>query len=128
MRWRLCGRKGHMDMEMRTEQVTADTEDKLIQTRRVGSVTFGLTLICFGILFLIHIIVPALRYDIIFRLWPIVFILLGLEILVENHRSGQAGYKLVYDFPAVIMLALMLFFAMMLAAVDYAMMHGGIWI
>ncbi len=117
-----------MDMEMRGEQGAREKENGVVQTRRVGSVTFGLTLICFGIMFLIHIIVPALRYDIIFRLWPIVFILLGLEILVENHRSGQAGYKLVYDFPAVIMLVLMLFFAMMLAAVDYAMMHGCIWI
>lgn len=117
-----------MDCEIYSKEEPVVKEDRTVQTRRVGSVTFGLTLICFGIMFLIHIVVPALRYDIIFRLWPIVFILLGIEILVENHRSGQAGYKLVYDFPAVIMLVLMLFFAMMLAAVDYAMMHGGIWL
>lgn len=122
-------RKGaHMDCEIYNKEEPVAKEDRAVHTRRVGSVTFGLTLICFGIMFLIHIVVPALRYDIIFRLWPIVFILLGIEILVENHRSGQAGYKLVYDFPAVIMLVLMLFFAMMLAAVDYAMMHGGIWL
>lgn len=117
-----------MDCEIYNKEEPVAKEDRAVHTRRVGSVTFGLTLICFGIMFLIHIVVPALRYDIIFRLWPIVFILLGIEILVENHRSGQAGYKLVYDFPAVIMLVLMLFFAMMLAAVDYAMMHGGIWL
>lgn len=114
-----------MEMETREEQVMKENE--VVRTRRVGSVTFGLTLICFGIMFLIHIVVPALHYYIIFRLWPIIFILLGIEILVENHRSSQDGYKFVYDFPAVIMLVLMLFFAMMLAAVDYALMHGGIW-
>lgn len=117
-----------MDMETKKEQVTVEKGDSVIRTRRVGSVTFGLTLICFGAMFLIHIVVPELCYGFIFRLWPIVFILLGIEILVENHRSGQDGYKFVYDFPAVIMLVLMLFFAMMLAAVDYAVMHGGIWI
>lgn len=116
-----------MDMETRGEQSTKENENEVVRTRRVGSVTFGLTLICFGVMFLIHIVVPTFHYYIIFRLWPIVFILLGIEILVENHKSGQAGEKFVYDFPAVIMLALMLFFAMMLAAVDYAMMHGGIW-
>ena len=117
-----------MDCEIQKREDRMEKENKVIQTRRVGSVTFGLTLICFGIMFLIHIVVPALRYDIIFRMLPIVFILLGIEILVENYKSSQAEYKLVYDFAAVIMLAIMLFFAMMLAVVDYAMMHGGIWI
>lgn len=117
-----------MDMETQRDQVTVEKEGKVVRTRRVGSVTFGLTLICFGIMFLIHTVVPAFRYDVIFRFWPIVFILLGTEILVENHKSNHEGCRFVYDFPAVVMLVLLLFFAMMLAAVDYAMMHGGIWI
>lgn len=117
----------HMEIETKREEAITEKEDG-IRTRRVGSVTFGLTLICFGIMFLIHIVVPAFHYYIIFRLWPIVFIFLGIEILVENCRSNRAGYKFIYDFPAVVMLVLMLFFAMMLAAVDYAMMHGGIWL
>lgn len=117
-----------MDMETQRDQVTVEKEGKVVRTRRVGSVTFGLTLICFGIMFLIHTVVPAFHYDVIFRFWPIVFILLGTEILVENHKSNHEGCRFVYDFPAVVMLVLLLFFAMMLAAVDYAMMHGGIWI
>ena len=82
-----------MDCEIQKREDRMEKENKVIQTRRVGSVTFGLTLICFGIMFLIHIVVPALRYDIIFRMWPIVFILLGIEILVENYKSSQAEYK-----------------------------------
>lgn len=117
-----------MSMEIeKTEAIYKDNSQN-VQIRRVGTVTFGLTLICFGIMFLIHIVVPALRYDIIFRLWPLVFILLGSEILVENHKSGRAEYKFVYDFAAVIMLALVLFFAMMMAIVDYALTHGGIYL
>lgn len=116
-----------MEIETNRKEQIAEKEDR-VRTRRVGSVTFGLTLICFGIMFLIHIVIPALHYYIIFRLWPVIFILLGIEILVENYRSGHLECKFVYDFPAVVMLVLMLFFAMMLAAIDYAMMHGGIWI
>lgn len=90
------------------------------RTRRVGSVTFGLTLILFGVLFLVNMILPTLHYEVIFRLWPVIFIFLGIEILVENHRSNTEKCKFVYDFPAIVMLALVLLFAMLMAAVDYA--------
>ena len=88
--------------------------------RRVGSVTFGITLICYGILFLIHIFVPQLPYHIIFRCWPVCLILLGTEILVENHKSRDSGEQFQYDFPAVLMLGAVLIFAMIMAVVDVA--------
>ncbi len=98
-----------------------------MKTRRVGSVTFGLTLIVFGTLFLVHMAAPSLNYDMIFQCWPVIFILLGIEILVENHRSNAAGCKFVYDFPAILMLGLMLFFAMMMAVVEYAIQCQRMW-
>lgn len=97
------------------------------RTRRVGSVTFGLTLILFGVLFLVNMLLPMLHYEVIFRLWPVVFIFLGIEILVENHRSNTEKCRFVYDFPAIIMLALMLLFAMLMAAVDYAFTYQNLY-
>lgn len=97
------------------------------RTRRVGSVTFGLTLILFGVLFLANIMLPTLHYEVIFRLWPVVFIFLGIEILVENHRSNTERCRFVYDFPAIIMLALMLLFAMLMAAVDYTITYQNLY-
>lgn len=97
------------------------------RSRRVGSVTFGLTLILFGILFLVHIALPTLHYELIFRLWPVVFILLGCEILVENHRSNAEKCRFIYDFPAIVMLAMMMLFAMVMAAVDYSITYQNIW-
>lgn len=94
-----------------------------VKVRRVGSVTFGVTLICFGILFLIHIFVPEVTYEVIFQCWPVVFVLLGIEILIENRRCKVEEYKFVYDFPAVLMLAALLCFAMVMAAVDVAIRH-----
>ncbi|MDE6212286.1 MAG: hypothetical protein K2M70_02240, partial [Lachnospiraceae bacterium] len=63
----------------------------------------------------------SLHYEMIFMLWPVVFVLLGIEILIENHRSNTGQYKFIYDFPAILMLAMMLLFAMVMAVVDYAM-------
>lgn len=98
-------------------------ESGTLRTRRVGSVTFGLTLVLFGVLFLIHIVIPTLDYGIIFQFWPAVFILLGVEILVENHKSGSEKCKFVYDFPAILMLVIMLLFAMVMAAAEVSMQY-----
>lgn len=109
---------------MEAERVQMPEATPVVQrTRRVGSVTFGITLILFGVLFLVHIVLPMLHYELIFRMWPVVFIVLGMEILVENHRSNAEKCRFVYDFPAIVMLILMLLFAMMMAAVDYAITY-----
>ncbi len=98
-------------------------ESGIVRTRRVGSVTFGLTLILFGVLFLLHTVIPALHYEMIFQFWPVVFILLGIEILVENHRSNEKQYRFIYDFPAILMLVVMLLFSMVMAAADFTMQY-----
>lgn len=105
-----------------------EQETRQYRERRVGSVTFGVSLLIYGILFLVHIFIPTLKYQYIFKCWPVVFILLGCEILIENRRSGVQDRKIVYDFPAVIMLGIMLFFAMVMAAVDFSLTCGAdIW-
>jgi len=109
-------------MEAQEIRETGNTPVKREQrSRRVGSVTFGLTLILFGVLFLVHIVAPSLHYEMIFELWPVVFVLLGIEILVENHRSNALNCRFIYDFPAIIMLLMLLLFAMVMAAVDINM-------
>lgn len=110
-----------MEAQEKDDIFMQEREGGELRTRRVGSVTFGLTLILFGVLFLIHIAAPSLNYEMIFSFWPVVFVLLGIEILIENHRSNTRQYKFVYDFPAILMLAMMLLFAMVMAVVDYAM-------
>lgn len=110
-------------MAVQQEMNNAQQETKNVQTRRVGSVTFGITLICYGILFMVHIFVPMVRYSFIFRCWPAIFILLGGEILVESHKCRTKEWKMVYDFPAVIMLAVMLLFAMVMAVFDFEMAY-----
>ena len=100
-----------------------EKERENVQIRRGGSITFGITLVCYGILFLVHIFVPLIRYGFIFKCWPIIFILLGIEILVENYKCRTKEWKMVYDFPAVIMLGVMLLFAMVMAVFDFEMAY-----
>ena len=94
-----------------------EKERENVQIRRVGSITFGITLVCYGILFLVHIFVPLIRYGFIFKCWPIIF------ILVENYKCRTKEWKMVYDFPAVIMLGVMLLFAMVMAVFDFEMAY-----
>ena len=47
-----------------------DENVKEVRTHRVGSITLGSALVLFGILFLVHLFVPVLTYEIIFHIWP----------------------------------------------------------
>ena len=61
------------------------------RVHRVGTVTGGIVMIIYGVLFLLHTIFPIIKYRFIFRLWPIILIILGLEILAGNAKWGYLG-------------------------------------
>lgn len=79
------------------------------RVHRVGTVTCGLSFILFGILFLLYTLIPYLNFWSIFRLWPCIFILLGLEILIGNYKHTT---NFVYDKGAIFMLVVLMIFAM----------------
>lgn len=54
-----------------------------MKTRRVGSLTCGALLIIFGVLFMVHMFVPALKYEFIIKFWPVILIALGVEMLLS---------------------------------------------
>ena len=64
-------------------------EKRMGRTHRVGTVTCGLMFIVYGILFLLHTIMPKFSYGILFDLWPLILISLGVEILVSCTRKNQ---------------------------------------
>lgn len=98
---------------------TGENGKEIRRTRRVGSFTCGLMLVLYGILFLIHIIQPKLDYYIIFELWPLILIFLGVEILASSTNKNQEKRKFVYDFWAVILVFIVAFFAMIMSGVNY---------
>lgn len=89
------------------------------RTRKVGTITLGVLLITFGILFLLRLFIETINYQFIFHMWPIIFIFLGVEILIANFRAKEN--KLVYDATAIVLIVVLSVFAMGMAAVDYCM-------
>lgn len=51
--------------------------------KRVGSVTFGLTLVTFGVMFLLSAFIKSFNYLDVIKFWPVIFISLGIEMLVH---------------------------------------------
>jgi UDP-N-acetylmuramyl pentapeptide phosphotransferase/UDP-N-acetylglucosamine-1-phosphate transferase len=91
----------------------------MVKTHRVGTFTLGGLLIVFGILFLLRIFYIGITYDLIFKLWPTIFIFLGGEILIANFK--EQGEKLLYDKTAFVLIFVLSFFAMGMAVVDYCL-------
>lgn len=88
-----------------------------VRTHRVGSITAGLSMIAFGVLFILHLFIGVLNYTLIFRLWPLMIIGLGVELLISNAKSET----IIYDKPAVALLFITTLFAMSMAGADMLM-------
>ena len=102
-------------------------EKRMGRTHRVGTVTCGLMFIVYGIIFLLHTITPKFSYGILFDLWPLILISLGVEILVSCTRKNQEERKIVYDFPAVLLVMFLVLFVVIMAAADYGMRAAHEW-
>lgn len=96
-----------------------------VRTHRVGSITTGLSLIAFGVMFVIHMFLNVLSYELIFKLWPVILIGLGVELLLSNF----AKEKIVYDKAAIFLMFVMALFAMGMAGADWILTNfqGEIW-
>lgn len=92
-----------------------------MRTHRVGTITLGTMLISFGLLFLLRIFILTLTYDFIFKLWPIIFIVLGIEILIANVKQTQE--KLIYDKAAIALMVVLSFFAIGMAITDFCIQN-----
>ncbi len=104
-------------------------QKQIARTHRVGTVTFGCILIVFGVLFLMNIFIPALDYATIIRLWPCVFIFLGIEILISNYRftkynNTETGVNFIYDKTAIFLMICLFFFAMIMALCDFGLQNS----
>ena len=90
-----------------------------MRTHKVGTLTLGLMLILFGVLFLVHLFGGLLSYRLIFDLWPVVFICLGGEFLLSIIPKTEVKFQL--DGKAVVLLVILMLFAMTMANIDIHM-------
>lgn len=87
-----------------------------IKEKRVGSFTFGISLILFGICIIIQTFtkIDVLKY--LLMLWPIIFIILGIEVL---YFASKKNVKIKYDILSIIMVLFILLFAGIFSFVNY---------
>lgn len=105
---------------LRDENEHLEINQKPVESRvhRVGTITLGICLIIIGGLFLAHMAFPEISYVFIYKLWPIVFIILGIEILLANFKSKLGEF--VYDKTAIILVAGLIMFSMLMAIIGMA--------
>jgi len=95
----------------------------MTRNRRVGTLTLGISLIGMGSLFAVHLFVPdAIPYHLIFRLWPAILILLGIEVVVSYAVNKEE--KIKYDGWAVFIMIVMMIFAGALAGCQLLLETG----
>ncbi|HEX3028129.1 MAG TPA: DUF5668 domain-containing protein [Clostridia bacterium] len=98
----------------------------MLKGRRVGTFSAGLVLIVFGFLFLFRILYPDLDYKLIFSLWPIVLVFLGIEVIVAYIVNKEE--KMKYDGWAIALIIVLSLFAMCMGGaeliIDHAHVHG----
>lgn len=92
-----------------------------MKQRRVGTVTLGGVLIFYGIVFLMHTFVEGITYYLVFKLWPVIFIVLGIEVLFASVRWKEQEFK--YDFAAIFIVCMLAVFAMGMAGMDWLYTH-----
>lgn len=91
--------------------------DNTVRVHRVGSITTGISMIALGIAFLLHLIFDLISYEWIFRMWPLILIGLGIELLLSNFSKE----KIIYDKAAIFLMFLVSFFAIGMAGMDIFM-------
>ncbi|MEG1458949.1 MAG: DUF5668 domain-containing protein [Acetivibrio sp.] len=87
-----------------------------MKTRRVGTFTLGAALISFGLLFTAHIFSMKISYELIMKLWPLIFIFLGIEVLISYFREKEG--RIVYDGGAIFIMVLLTIFAIGMGCVE----------
>ena len=87
--------------------------------RRVGTLSAGIVLVAFGVAFLLRIMFPEINYSVVLSFWPVVLILLGLEMLYAYTFGKTDTVK--YDGGAITIIILLCFFAMCMAGGELAL-------
>lgn len=93
-----------------------------MRTRRIGSITLGASCIVFGILFLLRTFLSVISYEIILKLWPLILIVLGIEVLYSYFSTKEEVVK--YDIWAVLIVVMIAVFAMGMGGMEFLFEHA----
>ena len=89
----------------------------MFKGRRAGTLTAGVTLVVFGVLFLVSRITDNFDFSFIMSLWPVVLIFLGLEVI--GAYLFNSDEKIRYDGWAIVLIMVMCGFSFAMAAAEF---------
>ena len=89
----------------------------MIKGRLVGTFTTGIVLVIFGGIFLLKLIYPSINYLKVASLWPMILVLLGIEIIVAYFINKDEIMR--YDFGAIILIIILSAFSMGMGCMEY---------
>lgn len=96
-----------------------------MRIKRVGSITCGISLIVFGVLFLLSSFLKQPDYRFILHFWPVILIGLGAEMLAAAHHSlHDEKCTLKYDAGAIILMMIMLLFASGMGIAEFCLRYA----
>ncbi|APF27152.1 hypothetical protein LAV60_05120 [Clostridium sporogenes] len=93
----------------------------MLKGRRVGTLTAGIILVVFGVIFLLRLVTANINIYLIASLWPIILVLLGIEIILAYIINKEE--KMKYDFGAIILVIILVFFAMGMGIAEFVITH-----
>lgn len=96
----------------------------MTKNRRVGTLTAGASMIIFGLLFMIRLVIPSVTFGLIASLWPIVLILLGIEVIIAYVRNKEE--KVRYSAGSVVIIIVLALFTACMVAIQIVM-ENGLW-
>lgn len=77
---------------------------------RVGTLTVGLVLISFGVLLILGQIQGVSTIDLVYKWWPIVLIMLGIETLVFVYFAKDGETRVRFDGFSIFLIIVLIFF------------------
>ena len=93
----------------------------MIKGRRVGTLTAGIVLVVFGIMFLLRLVNVNINILLIASLWPLILVGVGIEIILAYIINKEE--KMQYDFGAIILVIILVFFAMGMGGAEFIITH-----
>ena len=93
----------------------------MLKGRRVGTLTAGIILVVFGVMFLLRLVTTNINISLIASLWPLILVLLGIEIILAYIINKED--KMVYDFSAIILVIILTFFALGMGGAEFIITH-----
>lgn len=94
------------------DNVNVQTEKKKV--RKIGRLTFGITLILVGLSVVIQTFLPIEIFRYILMLWPLVFISIGIEVIYFSKKE-----EIKYDGVGIFLIFVVLFFGTIFGAINY---------